>query len=329
MDADDFIYPLPVLLDCGTGVGVTAAGKHISGSVIGPSGTLMPPHGNGDFDDVYSFYRKQVRAPEQKKTDFLLAGSQTTLSDMRALVLAARTNDLPIVVIMTVHEDGMTSAGTAFLPALLTLQEMGADAVGIEFSCAPERMLPLVENAALHNSVPLAACASDTAGLSPAEWAAAMRHLMDAGVSIAGGKRLPPACLKQLHASFSGYVPLIIPEEPDCFAATIDSEAFFLGDDLMFSHPLRCSAHLEDELIELDGEQASVTLVCINDLADADFLAAAAHLTRQPIAVRANSVPVLEAALRYFQGRLIIDSNCELEPEVLEPLAKKYGAILY
>ena len=52
-------------------------------------------------------------------------------------------------------------------------------------------------------------------------------------------------------------------------------------------------------------------------------------MTKLPIAVHADSSTVLEAALRYFQGRLIIDSGSLVEPEVLEPLAAKYGAILY
>ena len=52
-------------------------------------------------------------------------------------------------------------------------------------------------------------------------------------------------------------------------------------------------------------------------------------MTRLPIAVHCDSAPVLDAALRYFQGRLIVDSECQIEDEVLEPLAAKYGAILY
>ena len=62
---------------------------------------------------------------------------------------------------------------------------------------------------------------------------------------------------------------------------------------------------------------------------DAQLLAKDAAMTRQPIAVQTDSLPVLEAALRYFPGRLIIDSDCALEEDVLSPLAAKYGAILY
>lgn len=305
------------------------AGGKLVGALVGPSGLLVPPHGKADFDDIYSLYREQVRALEKAGADFLLAASQTSLADMRALVLAARTNDLPVLVTVTVDEEGRTPTGAAFLPVLLTLQAMGADAVGLHFTCPPDRMIPLVRKVLPHTEVPLLARPTNCA-LEPAAWAQAMRRLMDAGVSAAGGcLQTTPAHIRALKGSLKDFVPHSLSKEPDSRAAAIESDAFFLSDDLTCSRPLRCSALLGDELIALDDEPASVTLVTVNDLADADLLAAAAHLTRQPIAVHADSKPVLDAALRYFQGRLLIDSSCELEPAVLEPLAKKYGAILY
>ena len=54
-----------------------------------------------------------------------------------------------------------------------------------------------------------------------------------------------------------------------------------------------------------------------------------AAMSRLPFIVNANDMVTLEAALRYFQGRLIIDTRCDIDPEKLHELAKKYGAILY
>lgn len=305
------------------------ANGRLTGALVGPSGLLVPPHGEADFDDVYDLYREQVRALEKAGADFILMASLTCLSDMRAAVLAARTNDLPVLVTVSVDETGRTQTGAQLLPVLLTLQAMGANAVGLHFSCPPDNMVPLFENVYPHTRVPLIARPGNT-GMPPAQWAASMRRLMDAGASIVGGCRATsPAHIAALHAAAAGFVPRPLPAQPDCDAATIENEAFFLGDDLTFSRPLHCSALLPDELIELDDERASVTLVEVNDLADADLLAASAHLTRQPIAVHADSLPVLDAALRYYQGRLLIDTACALDEEVLAPLANKYGAILY
>jgi methionine synthase I (cobalamin-dependent) len=305
------------------------AAGHPVGALVGPTGLYVPPFGCADFDDIYEIYREQVRALEKAGADFLLAGSQTALSDMRALVLASRTNDLPVFVTISVDENGHTKTGARLLPVLLTLQAMGADAVGLNFTCTPNKMLRRMEDAASHAVVPLIARPGNTQ-LKPQEWAAAMRRLMDAGASIAGGcLYTKPEHIRALKALLRDYVPPKVPKEPDCNAAAIESEAFFLGDSLTFSEPLSCSAHLGDDLIAMDDDPAGAALVYINDLADAKLLSDAAHMTRKPIAVLADRKPVLEAALRYFQGRLIIDSRCALAPEVLGPLAAKYGAILY
>lgn len=305
------------------------AGGHPVGALVGPTGLLVPPHGKADFDDVYDIYREQVRALEKAGVDFLLAGTQAALSDMRALVLASRTSRLPVFVTIAVDKAGRTATGAHLLPVLLTLQAMGADAVGLNFTCAPDKMVRLMEDAASHTTVPLIARPGNTQ-LPPEQWAAAMRRLMDTGASIVGGCLFTkPAHIRALKNLLKTYTPPKIPREPDCNAATIENEAFFLADDYSFSRPLTCSARLGEELIAMDDDSASITLVNVTDLTDAKILAAAAHMTRQPIAVHTDSKPVLNAALRYFQGRLIIDSDCELEPEVLEPLARKYGAVLY
>lgn len=64
-------------------------------------------------------------------------------------------------------------------------------------------------------------------------------------------------------------------------------------------------------------------------VADAVLLGQHSAMTRLPIAVRADGLTVLDAALRYFQGRLIIDSSALEDRESAEPLAAKYGAIIY
>ncbi len=82
-------------------------------------------------------------------------------------------------------------------------------------------------------------------------------------------------------------------------------------------------------MIDLDDEQVNTALVKISSIDDAVLLAESSSMTKLPVAVCAENPSVLEAALRYFQGRLIVDSRSAIEPEVLEPLTAKYGAILY
>ncbi|HEX3017666.1 MAG TPA: homocysteine S-methyltransferase family protein [Caproicibacter sp.] len=306
-----------------------AAGNVPVGGVLGPTGFLVPPLGESDFEDIYAAYREQVSALDEVGADFLLLNRQTSLADMRAALLAARSTNLPVFACLALDENGMTKAGTQFLPALITLQAMGADAVGI-CGVPDEKMLSEIHGAVPHASVPLIVIADSKPGQTPEEYAETVQPLLDAGVRIVGcGQNTTAEHLKQLKDNMKKYGSPEIPEEPDCYAAAIEREAFFLGDDIIFSKPIRCSSSLSDDLIDLDDEQVSAALVDITSIDDAALLGQSSSMTKLSAAVRADSPTVLEAALRYFQGRLIIDSGSPIEREVLEPLAAKYGAIIY
>lgn len=306
-------------------------GVLVGGNVC-PSGLFVPPYGEADFDDIYDLYREQIRALGKAGVDFIAVESQTSLADMRAAVLAARATDLPVFVTIAVDESGHTVTGSSLLPVVITLQAMGVDAIGL--NCLLDPMLSLIESVRPHTAVPLIAepnaIGPDGLLLSPAAFAEKMRLLMQAGARIVGGyDDSTPAHIAALKEAAKEFGPPEIPEEPDCYAAAIETEAFFLGDDITFSEPLACTSHLDDDLIDLDDDRCNAALVEVESIDDARILAENSGMTRLPIAVHCDSAPILEAALRYFQGRLIIDSECQIEDEVLEPLAAKYGAIVY
>lgn len=298
------------------------------GGTVGPSGLFVPPHGESDFDDIYDGYREQIRALDEAGADFLLLDGLSSLSDLRAALLAARTTGLPVITLMSVDSDGHTMTGGSLLPELITLQAMGADAVGLSCPAEPE-LAEQFRRAQQHAAVPFAV-RLETGSLSPRELAEAAVPFLKAGVRILGtGIGAGPEHVAALAALMKEFGPSELPEEPDCDAAAIESEAFFLGDDIVLSEPIRCTSSLADDLIDLDDEQVTAALVDVTGMDDAVLLGAAGGMTRLPIAVHADSPTVLDAALRYFQGRLIVDSDCQIERETLEPLAAKYGAVIY
>ena len=299
------------------------------GGAAGPSGCFVPPHGEADFDDVYGGYREQIRALDEAGADFLLLEGLGALSDLRAALLAARTTGLPTIALLRVDSTGHTLTGGSLLPALITLQAMGADAVGL--CCPADPELPEQFLRALpHAAVPLAVRLDCEPGQAPDAFAEAARPFVEAGARIAGaGAGAEPEHVRALAELLKKYGPPELPEEPDCDAAAIEDEAFFLGDDLLFSEPIACTSALGDDLIDLDDERVSAALVEVTSVNDAVLLGRESGMTRLPIAVHADSPTVLDAALRYFQGRLLIDSDWPLDRDFLEPLAAKYGAIIY
>lgn len=299
------------------------------GGIAGPSGCFVPPHGEADFDDVYDGYREQIRALDESGADFLLLEGHNALSDLRAALLAARTTGLPTIALLRVDSAGHTLTGGSLLPALITLQAMGADAVGLCCPADPElpeeflRVLP-------HAAVPLAVRLDCEPGSRPQAYAEAARPFLEAGVRIVGaGDGAGAEHVRALSELAKKFGPPELPEEPDCDAAAIEGEAFFLGDDISFSEPIVCTSSLGEDLIDLDDEQVSAALVEVASVDDAMLLGRESGMTRLPVAVHADSPTVLDAALRYFQGRLLIDSDCPLDRGTLEPLAAKYGAVIY
>ena len=312
-----------------------AAGVPVIGT-LGPSGRFIPPFGESDFDSLYDQYRAQIRVLEENGADGFLLQDQTSLADMRAAVLAARTTDLPIFVTLAVDASGHTVTGCSLLPCLITLQAMGVEAVGLSGTLSPEEMLPFFEDILPHTQIPLLAQPNirhprGQDYLPPRQFAQEMKALLQTGVSILGGSEgVSPAHVAQLKQQIAGIpLPPFLPEEADCYAASTETQVFFLRDTLEFSEPLECSINLGEDLIDLDDEQSNVALVEIHSVDDALLLAEQGHMSRLPLAVQAESLPVLDAALRYFQGRLIVSSDCLIEREHIEARAAKYGAIVY
>lgn len=301
------------------------AGDLPVGARIGPSGIAFSYEEADRFDDIFTLYREQVRALEDAGASFLLVERQTSLADMRAAMLAARLTDLPVIVTMTPDPFGET---VEFLTALIVLQSMGADAFGVDNIPAAD-MEELLREALAHTEIPLAARLSVPHAMSPLDFARDAARLAQAGACVLGaGSGARPEYTAALASSALCF-PLPDEREPDSHAAASPDGVFFLGDNMELSEPLLCTSHLDDDLIELEHGSANVALVRVESIDDALLLAEHGPMARLPLAVWADSLPVLEAALRYFQGRLIMDSSSPLEENVLASLAAKYGALLY
>ena len=311
----------PVRLSASAGAGVSCPA-----AVFGPSEKHDGLPDEPDFEAVYSVYRQKICALDGTGTQFLLLNRQTSLADMRAALLAARDKSMPVAACLEADRKKRTCG---FLPALITLQAMGISAAGL-CGIPGDGMAEAIRAASAHTAVPLAVIADAEPGQSVQEYANAVRLLLDAGARLLGcGENTASEHTRALVELAKKYGPPEISEEPDCLAAATEHEAFFLGDDIRLSDPLVCSASLVDRLIDLDDEQVTAALVYVESIGDAVLLGRCAAMSRLPIAVRADSATVLNAALRYVQGRLIVDSGTSIEREVLEPMAAKYGAIVY
>jgi 5-methyltetrahydrofolate--homocysteine methyltransferase len=330
---------------------------------LSATGNFIKPLGDLPFETAVEIYKEQVRGLVAGGVDFLVIETMIDLQEARAALLAAQEScDLPVVVSLTFNEDRRTLTGSDPLAALLTLQSMGADAVGCNCSTGPEAMLPLIAAMKPYAKVPL--LAKPNAGLPrlvagrtefdmrAPEFAAFAPSLVAAGVNLLGGCcGTTPEYIRQVVAEVAGLAPL--PVNPRSFTAVTSlREAVFVGQE----HPVAIvgerinptgKKQLQAELLE--GKQQLVRRFAQEQLARGavildvnvgmpgiderrtmvNLVETLAATVPAPLSIDAANPEVIEAALRIYPGRALVNSiSAETAKlEKLLPIVAKYGAV--
>lgn len=275
------------------------------------------------MEAAVALYARRAAALRDGGVHLLAACGMASLSEARAALLGARETHLPVFLTLT--------PDCALLPAVITLQALGAAAVGLDV-ISPEEAAEQLEEALPHARVPLAARLSartaDGKELSPLQFGAAADPVLCAGAAVLfGANGARPEHLAVLKGAIEQF-PTVAAPEVDTHAAAGEQEAFFLADDLEPSAPLPCDSNLADAFIEAEGD-CNVARVEVAEMEDIPVLLEAAQVCRLPIAVYCNDPLVLDAVLLRYPGRLLVDSLCEMETSLLEDIAAQYGAVVF
>ena len=163
---------------------------------IGPTGQLLPPAGQMTFEAAYESFRVMCEAGAEAGADLIVIETMSDLLETKAALLAAKEHTaLPVIVTMTFTETGRTFTGCPVSAAAMTLEGLGAAAIGINCSLGPKEILPMMQEMAKWTNLPLIAKAN--AGLpdpvtgeyflTPEDFAAYMPAFADCGVQFFGG----------------------------------------------------------------------------------------------------------------------------------------------
>lgn len=151
------------------------------------------------YEKAMERYKEQMRYLVEAGVDVILMETMTSMDEaMAALEAAQQVCDLPVLCSMTIDADGSIYAGGHIFEAAETLQEMGADAVGINCSVGPEQLVSIVEglNQRLHIPMIVKPNAgmpkiSDTGeasyDMTPECFGRSMKVLLEKGAKIVGG----------------------------------------------------------------------------------------------------------------------------------------------
>ncbi len=176
-----------------------AGGRALVAGDLTTTGVPLEPLGTMKYEELFSIYQEQIAALSRSGADLLVAETMLAVDELTVALEAANSVcELPMLCSLTVQADGTAYFSGDCVEAVLTLQELGAAAVGINCSCGPEQLVSLVRNMKAVSKVPL--LIKPNAGLpviteegeavypmGPEEFARHMQALLDAGAQIVGG----------------------------------------------------------------------------------------------------------------------------------------------
>ncbi len=329
------------------------------------TGEQLYPMGTLSFEELVDVYKEQVRALVAAGVDLFVVETMMSLQECRGAVLAIKEtcgDELPVMVTLTFQEDGRTLYGTSPETAAIVLESMGVDAVGVNCSAGPDKMVDLIQRMERMVGIPLVV--KPNAGLpklvdgrtaydmGAEEFSETMLPLVKKGATILGGCcGTTPEHIKRLRERLAGEVP-VFPEKKKVRALTnernyveIDLEGTFsiVGERINPTGKKELQAQLREGELELVVSMAEEQVekgakildvnMGMNGIDEKEMMLQAIYeLTLAvdvPLSIDSSYVDVVEQALRIYPGRALINS-ISLEPEKFEkliPAAKKYGAM--
>ena len=123
---------------------------------VGPTGRMLKPFGDLDFEDAVSVFATNMRLAERLGADLILIETMSDLYETKAAVLAAKENSsLPVFVTCAFGSDGKLLTGATPEAMVAALEGLGVDAIGMNCSVGPENMLKLLPGLLECSSVPI------------------------------------------------------------------------------------------------------------------------------------------------------------------------------
>ncbi len=130
---------------------------YVAGSV-GPLGLRLEPLGPTSLEEAREAFREQIRGLVEGGVDLLVVETMVDLNEAHQALLAARdVGALPVVVQMTIQDDGSTPTGTVPEDFARALDAWGADVIGLNCSVGPAAIQEALERMAAVTSRKLSA----------------------------------------------------------------------------------------------------------------------------------------------------------------------------
>ena len=330
------------------------------------TGEQLKPMGKMELETLIDIYKEQILCLVDAGADLLVVETMMSLAETRAALIAAKeVCDLPVIATLTFEADGRTLFGTDAKTAAIVLESLGASAIGANCSTGPAQMESIISEMVSHTRIPV--IAKPNAGLpfldengttcynmEAEEFAEEMEVLVNAGATILGGCcGTTPEFIRQIHERFGTDAKVAASRRPDgiryltseriTHSFGLDDGFFVVGERINPTGKKALQAQLREGSFEKVIQFAEEQDACGAKVLDINMgmsgidekasmlraLEEVSGVTNLPLSLDSSYVEVLEAALRNYPGRALVNS-VSLETEKFEkllPIVAKYGAM--
>ena len=354
--------PLEDVIAAGVGIAREAA-KSAGGLValdVGPTGRLLKPSGDFEFDAAYNAFAAQIRVGAAAGADFVAIETMGDTYELKAAILAAKENSqLPILATVALGEDGKLLTGADVECVAALLEGLRVDAIGFNCGFGPDMMLQYVRRLAAATSLPIAV--KPNAGLpkvvegqtvftvGPEEFAKDVAALVDAGASIVGGCcGTTPEHIAALKGLTSRALPArTLPTDRTVVTSGSRAVEIPANDTIIIGERINPTGKKKLRAALSEGDVAYVLREAVSQ-ADAgahildvntgvpgldehavldSTMQAVQSVTDLPLQIDTSDPKALERALRHYNGKALVNSvnGKEESLSAVLPLVAKYG----
>ena len=329
---------------------------------IGPSGKLLSPLGELDFEDAVSVFAKTVRLGVKHGAELIVIETMNDSYETKAALLAAKENsDLPVIVTNAYGADGKLMTGATPEAMVALVEGMGADAVGANCSLGPKQLIGVANELIRCASIPVVL--KPNAGLPKVidtktvfdvdanEFALEVCALVEKGVRVVGGCcGTTPEYIRALCQRTAGMKPQPLTDKEISVVSSYTHAVAFGDAPVLIGERINPTGkkRFKQALIEHDidyilnegvkQEEKGVHVLDVNvglpDIDECEMLECAIRelqtVTALPLQIDTSDFVAMAAALRRYNGKAMINSvnGKEESMRAVFPLVKKYGGVV-
>ena len=329
---------------------------------VGPTGKLLKPMGDLDFEDAYNAFKEVMIYGEQAGADLIHIETMSDTYEIKAAVLAAKENTKLPVFVTAIFDERKKLLTGADIPVFVSMLEgLRVDALGINCGLGPKQMFPMLEELQKYSSLPIVV--KPNAGLpkqrgnetyydvEPEEFALTMEKIVDMGAAIIGGCcGTTPDHIRAMITMCKDKQIKPITKKTDTIVSSYGKSVIFgngskiIGERINPTGKKKFKQALKDhdlDYILKEGimqEEKGAHILDVNvGLPDIDekqmmieAITSLQGVTSLPLQIDTVDINAMEAALRIYNGKPMVNSvsGKKESMDAVFPLIQKYGGVV-